>query len=137
MTHNNAVRAVPVVYTHVRTGASLSVVAKLARMMTELEQEGSTERGEKLHDFLIFADVLDAEPERKDFITWETRTYMVTHPAGGRVFDYHDSYRMSYRIHSIEVPFIGDPILPGLKGYAPITEGDTYGNASGDTYSPP
>lgn len=156
----NAHRGVRVTFSRKSDGASLVITVNPAQTTEERETDSSVHRYEKLQDFIIAADVLgNTEPERGDSIYWNGRRYLATHAASGQVFDYHDSYRRSYRFHTIEVPYqCGDvvpppepppvdpptepPVEPPVE--PPPTEisaygidDDFYGTPSTDAYGPP
>lgn len=155
----NAQRGVRVIYVRKSDGASLDIVVNPAQTQEERETDFSVHRNERLQDFIILAtDIGSIEPERGDAIFWDNKRFLATHNPAGQVFDYHDSYRGSYRFHTIEVPYeCGDvvppeppPVEPPPIEPPPIEPppDDTfsaygspadhfYGDPNSDAYTPP
>ena len=121
-----------------------------ARTTEEMESEQYVHRGEKLQDFIVDAEEFaGVEPRPGESFVWDDKRFLFTHRVGGRLFDYHDSYRDSYRCHTIEVPLESQPIPPPIEpppidpppvdpdvsAYANAT--DFYGGPHGDAYAPP
>lgn len=84
-----------------------------------------------LHDWLVNLADMPAVPEAGDQIVFENRRFELVPLSGERCWEWHDQWRDSYRLHSIEV--LDVTVVVDEAIYANV-DLDTYGNIDGDEY---
>lgn len=125
-------RGVSVTYTRIADSSSSTITVTPARTETEAEGESGVVVTTVLHDWLINSSDLSAAPEAGDQIVWGSNRFEVVAIAGERCWQWHDSYRDSYRVHSVEVENVTEVLDEASYGNI---DGDVYGNLDGDEYA--
>lgn len=126
------VRGVAVTYEQ-HDGVSYAIALAIPTApRTEVVTAAGVSVDRRLDDWIIEVADLRRLPERGDSIIYNGEEYQVSHPGGGREYDYHDSYHTSLRVHTVVSPRRVDTVA--AYGNA---SGVAYANSSGVAYAKP
>ena len=100
----------------------------------ETESESGVVMESQYRAFSVVAADLPRQPERGSNIIWDGTTYVVVHPAGGRVWSWEDHDKRQYKIHAELAPRVEGPESSTSYGNH---DGVEYGNHNGTAYGKP
>lgn len=98
-----AAAAMRVTYTRLSDGTTKELMAVPGSTQTEADAGDGVIRTDKLHDFIIDIYDLGFVPSAGDSIEFESRTYEVMNPTGGKHYDEIGPFQQMYRIHTKQV----------------------------------
>ena len=101
--HASLKQAAGVTVEYTQSGTVVELTAVPGRTTVESEFGDGTVRSDRTADFVVNITDLGLTPAQGDTIVWDSRTYEVMHPAGGKVYEEVGPYRQLYRIHTKEV----------------------------------
>lgn len=94
---------VTVNYVRLSNSSETELTAVPGSTQTEADNGDGVIRTDRMHDFIVDVADLGFVPSAGDRIEWDSRTYEVMNPTGGKHYDEVGPYQQMYRIHTKQV----------------------------------